>query len=177
MIWKEVDVLNDTASSCSTRNRSLSFLIAAIIHAVPLCFAIKGYLSLDETCSKTYHQLGRERIRSSFHWLVLVVAATVALMSSGLWVSCTIIGPFGHQVWPAILMPDPTDALFSTVQPHLLRLFMYVLYFKAVIGAVGVNSKLDVGDLALSFVGPPCTLYLWLSLGDEWGAPLYLLTA
>merc|ERR1712224_460494 len=148
-LWQEIQP-SDTQESCSARNRGYSFTIVVIIHSVPLFLSLKSRLGLDGRCSKRHRLLLQKNLRRCILWLGIISSLTGLLMLEGAWMSCTVIGPFHHQIWPAILVPDP----IANEDRMPFRMLMWVLYLVCVSQPVNLNPAPDLANLLLIFAGP-----------------------
>jgi hypothetical protein len=49
------------------------------------------------------------------------VVMTAVLMVHGVWSSCTLKGPHGHQLWAMLMVPDPTLAAQEWLLPGMVE--------------------------------------------------------
>jgi len=141
LLWFEI-VDQDTADSCSRLNRLYSWAICLIISSIPFWFVLTGKMTMDENTSpdisRRYPKIFRWTL---FYWLACMGYVTVGFLQ-GWQRSCTTRGPWGHQLWPAILI-SPLWVRFgsmfvymklSTIGMRSWQRPSYVWYFWKVIG-------------------------------------------
>jgi hypothetical protein len=108
----------DTQQTCSQQNRGISFLIAAVVQAAPAFMMLRGYIGAQS--AKSTDQLLRVLRRGLKLVGGVCLSATVTtavLMKWGNWDSCTIEGPYGHQIWAMLMVPDPTLGMQQWLYP------------------------------------------------------------
>ncbi|KAL3916134.1 MAG: hypothetical protein SGPRY_006949 [Prymnesium sp.] len=164
---------SDTPRSCSASNRGLSFVITIVVHAVPAAFAVKAWLGMEHNpgihtrAGIPFRRGLRQVLRQTFCWGVTLPTTTGILMAMGVWTHvCTVRGPHGHQVWPLVMMPIPSNMEYASI----IRLVMWGAYFVVVSRPMYMDPAPDIAVAAFNIVGPATVVVLVLWLGDEWGS-------
>eukprot|EP00729_Bicosta_minor_P019330 gene19330-33572_t len=112
----------------------------------------------------------------------LSIFVTGAMMWLGSWESCTTEGPYGHQIWAMLLVPDPTirlqqwlypgwvEAMPSLLPLPVVRYCCWVVYMSQASTAFESNQRTDFGWRTLGFLGPPLCAFFIVTRGYEWGS-------
>ena len=105
---------------------------------------------------------------------VISTVMTGALMWFGVWDSCTVVGPYGHQMWAMLMVPDPSIRLQHWLLPGwaeampkyfplpIIRVMMWCVYMGQTSTAWTANQQTDVGWMTLGLLGPPASVVLSL---------------
>jgi len=71
---------------------------------------------------------------------------------------CTRAGPHGHQIWPFVVFP------------HWTLKFAACGLYLSIVGSFNLLARPSFAFAAISLLGVPSVLLLYLLVGDEWGS-------
>ena len=117
-MWTEMNPSEDTQLTCSDQNRWVSFLIAVVVHTAPMFMLLRGYLgALQAKSTEELLRVLKRALKVISGVCVTATIVTGVMMWAGTWVSCTVKGPFGHQIWAMLMVPDPTLSFQEWLYP------------------------------------------------------------
>jgi len=160
-LWAVLDKeINTTPDQCGPWNSLLSIAEAVIVGYVPGWFAL--YVSMSrETPSKV-----RQRLRGlAVLWAgytLIVIFDVICLQMVGMLPHCTTAGPWGHQIWP-----------FLVVNPWPLRILLCAIHLAFYCGFITISlvevkfESVALGGFFAIYSLPPV---LYLFIGNEWGS-------
>lgn len=178
-LWMVIEPSTDTAEVCSPTNRILSIMCMALIHTVPWFFnqRNRALAASNENTSFWMKRLVAAQMLHHSAFQAYIISGCLLLMLSGVWVSCTTVGPHGHQIWPLIMTPDPTPRWFADIYTYLgipavpvIRLISWGIYAGNAGNAVDSSPGKDLAQTALTFVGPWFIVAAMWFRGYEWGS-------
>eukprot|EP00729_Bicosta_minor_P023521 gene23521-31043_t len=183
-LWMHVSMNEaDTPQECSSDNRKVSFLIAAVVHASPFFMMMRGYWgALKAKSSSQLVCILQRGVKNMAIVYLGMVGITGYMMQSGSWESCTIKGPYGHQMWAMLMVPDPSLRLQAWIAPGwvesmpsvfpfpFFRVFCWIVYMSLASTAWEVNQRTDLGWRVLGLLGPVVCFGLIVFRGYEWGS-------
>lgn len=158
-IWIILEAEPGSAGTCSGANMALSLSEAGLVGFVPGWFLLWSSLC---TASVGDGRRCRAYVLLWGVYTILAVIALIFLQMLGICPLCTVSGPWGHQIWP-----------FLVIKPWILKLFLMGAHGLVYISCVAL-AMLHVrkhGSVAIGLVTVWwCPPIAYLVIGDEWGS-------